>query len=269
MEETAFGDEGSRQASAMPAFDLRGKVIIVTGASRGLGKAMATALAEAGATVVLVARNQSALQQSAKDIEGIVGRRALTGLCDVTDEDQVTALVEQVAAECGTIDVVVNNAGIAWERSVFEMSTREFRDTLEVNVVGSFIMAQKAGRHMMSQRRGKIINIGSVDGLVGAPNLVHYCTSKGGVIQLTRALAAEWAKYNIQVNCLCPGYFLTDINSERMADAKVRDKVLARIPLRRFGRPEELGPSIVYLASSATDYMTGQVVVLDGGESAR
>lgn len=252
----------------MAAFDLGGKIAIVTGASRGLGGAMAAALADAGATIVLVARGEAALERMAEDIRRR-GGTALVAACDITDEAQVTAMVDKAIAAYGRIDVVVNNAGIAWERSVVDMTVAEFRDTLEVNVVGTFLVAQKAGRHMIAQRSGKIINVGSVDGLVGAPNLVHYCVSKGGVIQFTRALAAEWAKHNIQVNCLCPGYFLTDINTERMADPKIRDKVLARIPLRRFGRSEELGPSIVYLASSATDFMTGQVVVLDGGESAR
>jgi len=249
-------------------FDLSGHVTVVTGASRGLGKAMALTLADAGATVVLVARNREPLEQSAKEIYA-KGGRALTAVCDVTNEEQVAAMVEKVIAECGKVDVLVNNAGIAWERPVLELTIEEFRETLNVNVIGTFLVSKAVGRHMVERRQGKVINIGSVDAVVGAPNLVHYCASKGAVVQFTRALAAEWAKYNIQVNCLCPGYFPTEINMGRLEDEKVRTKVLSRIPLRRFGRPEELGPSVVYLASSATDYMTGQVIVLDGGESAR
>jgi NAD(P)-dependent dehydrogenase (short-subunit alcohol dehydrogenase family) len=249
-------------------FDLSDQVTIVTGASRGLGKAMALTLADAGATVVLVARNGEALDEVAREMRQN-GRKALAVVCDVTDEKQVHAMADKVIAECGNIDVLVNNAGVAWERTVLELTVEEIRSTFEVNVIGMFLASKAVGRHMVKRGKGKVINIGSVDGVVGAPNLVHYCASKGAVIQFTRALAAEWAKFNIQVNCLCPGYFPTEINMGRLEDEKIRNKVLSRIPLRRFGRPEELGPSVVYLASSATDYMTGQVVILDGGESAR
>lgn len=249
-------------------FDLKNRVMIVTGASRGLGKAIALSLAEAGATLALLARNGAALDQVADEVRN-KGGVARTYVCDVTNEEQVNTAVDQIIADCEKVDVLVNNAGIAWERPVLELTLAEFRDTFDVNVTGMFLMSKAVGRHMVERRQGKVINIGSVDAVVGAPNLVHYCASKGAVVQFTRGLAAEWAKYNIQVNCLCPGYFPTEINLERLQDEKVRTKILSRIPLRRFGRPEELGPSIVYLATSATDYMTGQIILLDGGESAR
>lgn len=254
--------------SGNPVFDLGGQVAVVTGASRGLGKAMALALADAGATLALIARNGAALDGVAEEIRA-KGGRALPVVCDMTREADVVAMADKVMAEFGQVDILVNNAGVAWDRAVLDLTVEELRDTFDVNVIAPFVAAKAIGRHMVERRKGKIINIGSVDGVVGAPNLVHYCASKGAVIQFTRGLAAEWAKYNIQVNCLCPGYFPTDVNMARLEDETIRKKVLSRIPLRRFGRPEELGPSIVYLASSATDYMTGQVVLLDGGESAR
>ena len=249
-------------------FDLSGQVALVTGASRGLGKAMAIALAEVGARVVMVARNQVTLEQSAKEIES-KGGKTLTAVCDVTKEDQVAAMVAKAIAECGKIDILVNNAGIAWQRPFLEMSSVEFRDAFDVNVNGMFLVSQAVGRHMVERRRGKVINIGSLHSVVGAPNMVHYCSSKGAVVQFTRALAAEWAKCEIQVNCLCPGYFLTEINMSEFENEKLRNKVLSGIPARRFAKPEELGPTVVYLASSATDYMTGQVMVVDGGFSIR
>ncbi len=249
-------------------FDLKGQVAIVTGASRGLGKGMALALAEAGATVAMVARSRDVLEAAAKEVRE-KGGKTLTFVCDVTDETQVNAMADQVVAACGQIDVLVNNAGVAWERAILDLTLAEFRETFDVNVVGMFLASKAAGRHMVQRRKGKVINIGSVDAVVGAPNLVHYCASKGAVVQFTRALAAEWAKFNIQVNCLCPGYFPTEINIERLEEEKVRNKILSRIPMRRFGRVEELGPSVIYLATAATDYMTGQVILLDGGESAR
>jgi len=249
-------------------FDLNGQVALVTGASRGLGKAMAQALAEVGATVVLVARNRDTLQQSAEEIRS-KGGKAVIAVCDVTDEEQVTAMAEQVIADCGKVDILVNNAGIAWQRSFLELSSKEFRQTIDVNVTGMFLVSRAFGAQMVERRRGKVINIGSLHSVVGASNMVHYCTSKGAVVQFTRSLAAEWAKYNIQVNCVCPGYFLTEINISAFENEKLRDKILSGIPLRRFARPEELGPTVIYLASSATDYMTGQVMVIDGGFSVK
>lgn len=250
------------------ADSLAGQVVVVTGASRGLGRAMAVGLADAGATVAAVARGLDGLRETCQQAAHSSGQ-IVPIACDVTSESEVAAMAAEVHERFGAIDVLVNNAGVAWERSFADLTLTEFRQTFDVNVVGPFLVSRAVGVRMRERGRGKIINIGSVDALVGAPNLVHYCASKGAVVQLTRALAAEWAKYGITVNCLCPGYFPTDINLDRLNESKVRDKILGRIPLRRFGLLEELVPWVVFMSTSASDYMTGQVVVVDGGESAR
>ena len=247
---------------------LAGRVALVTGASRGLGRAMAQGLAAAGATVVAVARGMDGLKETCRLVEQ-AGGHAYPVACDVASEESVAAMDAEVYRRFGPVDVLVNNAGVAWERPFADLTLAEFRQTMDVNVIGPFLVSRAVGARMRERGRGKIINIGSVDAVVGAPNLVHYCASKGALVQMTRALAAEWAKYGITVNCLCPGYFPTDINAERLAEPKVRDKVLSRIPLRRFGQIEEIVQWVVFMSTEASNYMTGQVVLVDGGESAR
>lgn len=247
---------------------LEGKVVVVTGASRGLGRGMAEGVAHAGARTVAVARSEEGLAATADAIRQ-AGGDVTTVVCDVADEDSVEGLAREIEGTFGRVDVVVNNAGVAWERPVLEMPLSEFRETLDVNVLGPFLVSKALGRMMVSQKQGKIINIGSIDAIVGAPGLVHYCASKGAVVQFTRALAAEWAKHGITVNCLSPGYFPTDINRERLNEGPVRDKILGRIPMRRFGEVPEIVSWVVFLAGEGSDYLTGQIITVDGGESAR
>jgi NAD(P)-dependent dehydrogenase (short-subunit alcohol dehydrogenase family) len=252
----------------MEAIQLDGDVAVVTGASRGLGRGMALALARAGAHVVAVARDEERLRDTVSEIMSAGGHADLV-TCDVTDENSVAAMAHTVHERHGRVDVVINNAGIAWERWVTDLSVEEFRQTLEVNVTGTFLVTQALGRRMIDAGHGRVVNIGSIDAVVGAPALTHYCASKGAVVQFTRALAAEWARHGIVVNCLCPGYFPTDINRQRLEESDIREKVLRRIPMRRFGQLEELMPWVLMLASRTNSYMTGQVVLVDGGESAR
>jgi 2-deoxy-D-gluconate 3-dehydrogenase len=249
------------------ALRLDGRAAIVTGASRGLGRAMALALAEAGADVALASRSVPELEETARAIEKL-GRRALVVPTDVTVYAQVEALVERAAQALGRLDIVVNNSGIAAVIPVAEMPPEHFRRTVEVNLVGVFNGCRAAAGRLIAQKSGKIINLASVLGASGLSGYAAYSASKGGVIALTRALAVEWARYNIQVNAMAPGWFVTDMNSQAFDDPKVRERLLRDVPARRTGRLEEIGPLVVYLASPASDYMTGQTVFLDGGHSA-
>lgn len=228
---------------------------------------MALALAEAGADVAVASRSKPELEETARRVEK-AGRRALAVETDVTSYQQVEALVGRAIDTLGGLDILVNNSGIARVRPAAEMTPGEFRATLEVNLVGVFNGCRAAAAHLIAQKSGKVINIASVLGEVGLPGYSAYAASKGGVVALTRALAVEWARHGIQVNALAPGWFVTDMNAEAFADPGTRDRLLRDVPLRRTGRPEEIGPLAVYLASPASDFMTGQTLFLDGGHSA-
>lgn len=252
---------------ALEAFRLEGRVAIVTGASRGLGRAMALALAEAGADVAVAARSEPELAETAAAVEKL-GRRALAIRTDVTVYAEVEALVERTATTLGRLDIVVNNSGVAAVKPLAEMPPEDFRRSVEVNLVGVFNGCRAAAGRLIAQRSGKIINLSSMLGAAGLPGYVAYSASKGGVIALTRALGVEWARYNVQVNAMAPGWIVTDMNREAFDDTRVRERLLRDVPARRTGRVDEVGPLVVYLASSASDYMTGQTVFLDGGHSA-
>ena len=228
---------------------------------------MALALAEAGADVALAARSKPELEETAHAVEGL-GRRAVAVPTDVTSYPQVEALVERTAAALGGLNILVNNAGIAGVRPVVDTPPEEFRRTLEVNLVGVFNGCRAAAARLIAQKSGKVINLASVLGQVGLSGYAAYAASKGGVMAFTRALAVEWARHNIQVNALAPGWFVTDMNAEAFGDAKIRERLLRDVPMRRPGRLDEIGPLLVYLASPASDFMTGQTVFLDGGHSA-
>jgi 2-deoxy-D-gluconate 3-dehydrogenase len=228
---------------------------------------MALALAEAGADVAVAARSVPDLEETAHEVEKL-GRRAIAVATDVADYAQVERLVARTAGELGQLDVVVNNSGIARVTPVAEMPPEEFRQTIEVNLIGVFNGCRAAAARLIAQQSGKVINLASVLGSAGLPGYSAYSASKGGVIAFTRALAVEWARHNIQVNAIAPGWFVTDMNAEAFGDAKVRERLLRDVPARRTGRLDEIGPLVVYLAGPASDYMTGQTVFLDGGHSA-
>ena len=246
---------------------LDGRVAIVTGASRGLGRAIALALAGAGADVVVAARSKPDLEETAHQVEAI-GRRALVVTVDVTSYPEVEALVSRTADALGRLDVLVNNSGIATVAPVAEMSPGDFARVVDVNLIGVFHGCRAAAPRLIAQRSGKVINLASVLGASGLPGYAAYSASKAGVMGLTRALAVEWARYDIQVNAIAPGWFVTDMNDEAFADPKVRERLLRDVPARRTGRLDEIGPLAVYLASPASSYMTGQTVFLDGGHTA-
>lgn len=259
-----MGTSGTVTVSGEP---LAGRVAVVTGAGKGLGRAIALALAEAGADVALSARSEGDLERVAEEVRGR-GRRGLAVPTDVTDREAVEALVERTVLELGGLDILVNNAGIVRESPLLETTDEDWDAVIDTNLRGTFLCARAAGRVLTAKGSGKVINLSSNLGLVAVSNLAAYCASKGAVIQLTKALALEWAPFGVQVNCIAPGYFETDMNAAIRARPESLDRLLRRIPARRMGRPEELGPLAVFLASPASDFVTGETVVVDGGQVA-
>ncbi len=240
---------------------------VVTGASRGLGRAIACALGAAGAAVVAAGRAAAELDETAHLIEA-AGGRAVALITDVTSYPAVEALMGRAIADLGRLDIVVNNAGVAKVAPLVEMSPEDWHALLAVNLTGTFYGCRAAGPHLIAQRSGKVINVASVLGGVGLPGYTVYGATKGGVIALTRTLGVEWARHNVQVNAIAPGWFATDMTHDAFADPRINERLTRDIPARRIGRAEEIGPLAVYLASSGSDFMTGQTVFLDGGHSA-
>jgi NAD(P)-dependent dehydrogenase (short-subunit alcohol dehydrogenase family) len=254
----------------MSVFDqlrLGGRVALVTGASRGLGRAMAVALAEAGADLALLARSRGDLEETAASVRAL-GRSALVLPADVTRPAEVEGAVAATLGGLGRLDILVNNSGIAVVKSLVETTPEEWRAILDTNLTAAFTLCRAVGPVMIGRRAGKVVNVASVLGAHGLSGYTAYSASKGGLIALTRSLAVEWARHHIQVNAIAPGWFLTPMNADAFADEKIRERLLREVPARRVGRPEELGPLVVYLASSASDFMTGEVIFIDGGQRA-
>jgi gluconate 5-dehydrogenase len=255
--------------NARELLDLKGRVAVITGGSIGLGRQVAQGLAEMGADVVLCARKRERCEQAAHEL-GELGVRALPLACDVTDPEQVQAVVDETLSTFKRLDILVNNAGISWGARFEEMRLNDWHKVLETNLTGTFLFCQSAGKVMISQGRGKIINMASVAGLGGAPpdviQATAYHASKGAVISLTKDLACKWAPHNLQVNALAPGWFPTHMSDWVIQHKKGR--LLESIPLARFGGEDDLKGAAVFLASDASAYVTGHVLVVDGGQSA-
>ncbi len=249
-------------------FDLTGRVAIVTGGSIGLGRQMAEGLAEMGANLVLCARKKERCEQAAEELKQL-GVKTLALGCDVKNPEHVRIVVEETVSQFGRIDILINNAGTSWGAPVEELKLEHWNKVMETNLTGTFLFSQAAGKHMVPQRRGKIINIASVAGMRGAPpefQAIGYHASKGGVIAFTKDLACKWGMHNIQVNAIAPGWFPTHMSE--VVIERNREAFLKKVPLGRFGSDQDLKGAAVFLASDASDFVTGHVLVVDGGQTA-
>ena len=245
-------------------FDLTGKVAVITGASRGLGQYFGRALARAGADLVITSRNREKLMPFTEEIEDI-GRKAVPIKLDVRDYDSIQNMVEETCHAYSKIDILVNNAGCNIRKPSVDMTWDDWNLVVDTNLRGAFFTAQAVAKKMIPLRYGRIINIGSVTSVFGYGGLAPYCSSRGGIKQLTMCLAAEWGVHGITVNCLAPGWFKTAQNAVLYEDREWVDYLCERIPLKRPGMPHDLDGTIVFLASDASEYITGQTILVDGG----
>jgi 2-deoxy-D-gluconate 3-dehydrogenase len=250
-----------------PEFDLAGKVALVTGAGRGIGYHIALALARYGADLVVCSRTVSELEKVGKEIEEI-GRRVLIRQADVRKASEVSALVQAAVDSFQRIDILVNNAGVNIPQWAAEVTEEAWDTIMDINLKGVFFVAQAVGKVMIRQKRGKIINVSSQAGSVGLLRRAAYCASKGGVNQLTRVLATEWAPHNINVNAIAPTFVETPLTRPMFQDQNFREYVMGNISLGRIGKPEDIVGAAIYLASAASDLVTGHVLLIDGGWTA-
>jgi NAD(P)-dependent dehydrogenase (short-subunit alcohol dehydrogenase family) len=245
-------------------FDLTGQVALVTGASRGLGSAMSVGLARAGAQVALCGRDREALLGTKTSVESH-GVRAEVFEMDVLRAESVRQAVGSALESFGAIDILVNNAGVNVRKPTLELSEEEWDLVLDTNLKGYFLVAKAVGGHMVARGKGKVINVSSIFGAVGMNNQLAYASSKGGVCQLTKVMAIEWARHGVQVNAIAPTYFETPLVAALRNDPERFRFITERTPMGRWGQPEELEGTLVYLASRASDFVTGQTVYVDGG----
>jgi NAD(P)-dependent dehydrogenase (short-subunit alcohol dehydrogenase family) len=247
-------------------FDLTGKTAIVTGASRGLGQYFGRALARAGADLVITSRTLGSLEEFRREIEGL-GRRAVPLALDVRDQASITRMVDDAHEALGAIDILVNNAGCNVRKPAVDVTWDDWNLILDTNLRGTFFVAQAVARKMIPRGYGRIINIGSVTSVFGYAGLTPYCASRGGVKQMTMSLADDWGRHGITVNCLAPGWFRTEQNKVLYENQEWLDYLCDRIPLKRPGKPTDLEGAVVFLASDASEYITGQTLLIDGGIS--
>ncbi|HEX2217002.1 MAG TPA: glucose 1-dehydrogenase [Xanthobacteraceae bacterium] len=251
----------------MRLFDLSGKVAVVTGGNGGIGLGMATGLAQAGAAIVVAGRQKGKNTEAVKKLSGL-GVKAIAVEFDNGDEKSCRAMVDESARALGRVDILVNNAGIAIRKPPEAYAAEDWRKVIDVNLSGAFYCSQAAYPHMVKAGGGKIINIGSMLSIFGMPHAVAYGASKGGIVQMSRSIATAWAKDNIQINCLLPGWINTDLTkSARVEVEGLNERVLARTPMKRWGEPEDFAGIAVFFASAASDFITGTAVPVDGGFS--
>ena len=253
-----------KETDRVPSGDLTGKVVLVTGATKGLGYGMAIALAEAGADIIVASRTAADCENVAQEIEAM-GRKALAAPSDVATVSGIEKLVSYSIEKMGKIDVLINNAGTAVTKKSVDITEEDWDYTLNLNLKGMFFLSQAVARHMIERKSGNIINIASAAALMQDVNFAPYMISKAAAVQLTKVLALEWARNNIRVNSVCPGYVITSLNEKEFSDPKVMERFTKRIPMRRIGQVGEVAGIVVYLASDASSYVTGGVFSVDGG----
>ena len=245
-------------------FDLSGRTALVTGSSRGLGRAIAEGMAKAGARLIVNGTDPARVETAVAEFRS-AGHLAEGVAFDVTDEAAVVRAFEGLDAKGIAIDVLVNNAGIQMRKPLIEFTSAEWRKVIETNLTSAFIIGREAAKRMIPRRRGKIINIGSLGSELARPTVGPYTAAKGGIKTLTRSMAVEWAASGIQANAIGPGYMLTDMNQALVNNADFNNWLMSRIPAKRWGRPEELIGAAIFFASTASDYVNGQIIYVDGG----
>jgi len=250
----------------MDGFNFKDKVVIVTGGSRGIGKSIALAFGEAGANVAVAARKVPLLKGVVKEIQA-GGGDGFYVECDLMRDESIDDLIEKTLDRYGRIDILVNNAGIGpWVKKSEEVTREMWEEVLQINLMAPFLLCREAGKVMMKNNWGRIINIASVGGAVALPRQIAYCAAKGALIQMTKVLAIEWAeKYNITVNAIAPGYISTDLTAGVRASERISQNLLQRNPSRRFGEPDEIAGAALYFASESASFTTGSVLFIDGG----
>jgi NAD(P)-dependent dehydrogenase (short-subunit alcohol dehydrogenase family) len=257
------------QKSVLEKFRIDGKIALVTGGARGLGRTMATALAEAGADVAITGRTLGPSEETALEIGRATGRRCRAYQADVTILADVERLASAVEADFGRIDILINNAGTNIRGPVEQLSEADWDTVIDTNLKGPFLCARAVGPRMVRQGWGRVINLGSVLGVIALAGRAPYASSKAGIINLTRVLALEWAGTGVTANAICPGAFGTEMNRQLLDDPVKYQEFVKRIPMGRWGEPEELGGAVVFLASDAASYVTGSALFVDGGWTAR
>ncbi|WP_422074769.1 SDR family oxidoreductase [Tranquillimonas rosea] len=249
---------------SLTLFDLSGKTALITGSSRGLGRAFAEGLAGAGARVILHGTNEARLDAAATEMRA-AGHDVLTVAFDVTDEAAILAAFERFDGEGVEIEILVNNAGMQFRKPMLELETSDWQKVIDTNLTAAFVIGREAARRMAQRGSGKVINLGSLTSELARATVAPYTVAKGGIKMLTKAMAAEWGEAGIQANAIGPGYMLTDMNEALVNNPDFDAWVKGRTPMRRWGKPEELAGTAIYLASDASNYVSGQIIYADGG----